>query len=70
MGPLEIFGPFMQQIKTQDAGYLFILALKDLNAISTLVRTIGGTAALHLLFDRIRAIKRYIAAQDRAEVFY
>ncbi len=70
MGLLEIFGPYMQQIKTQDAGYLFILAMKDLNAISTLVRTIGGTAALHLLFDRIKAFKRDIAAQDRAEMTY
>ena len=70
MGPLEIFGPFMQQIKTQDAGYLYVLAMKDLNAISTLVRTISGTAALHLLFDRIKAFKRDIAAQDRAEMTY
>ncbi len=67
-GPIGAYGPFMNQINVQQAAYLFILAIGDLNNIRGIARRISGQAALDILNMRVRMAKKVIDAQERDEL--
>ena len=70
MGPLEIFGHFAAQIKVQEAGYLYILALREVQPYLDLTKAIAGEAAAELFETRVRTMLREIAGTHRAELRY